>query len=643
MNVEKALKNYLEKKGPKVKADDFYEYFEGNPNAAINVIFKLVNEEIDTMSDDKTLDRVVEILKYIDVILGNCCDANRKIVSRKVKKLTEKLSRILDEKKKSFKNINKIKSEFEKVKRKLESLDNLNSEKNSKQYNFMKYLIDETKNVEYLEFTLKKMPSLVNVKDKNEVPLFRNLIKSYLESIIEYDEENCLYYGNLISLILSQQSFILTDIEKRKCLDEIYKCINKMSNTKKSQKKNLKKIELLNKLIEIIKGLEQKKLDIDDIAAKYDIKIYFDDDELEKAKLVRTPKEGEITDRKVVDEYIISIDGEQALEIDDALSCRKLENGNYLLGVHIASILGYFKYESEIVQEAINRSQAIYLPHKYQTKNNDFNRTIPIFPYQICADKASLKEGEKRLARSYFFEINSKGEVINEFFAKTIVQNNRQLTYEEVNKIIQYGTDDKRLEELIENLKTVTEYLDKKYAATHLYSQIKENVGDYSELRVRKNGSENIVYQSMLLTGNRVAEFFSRNNYPLLYRVHYVNEENNRKLEAMIDVLNRTYSNNQFTQLYELINGIYPKGWYAEEGRHTGLDLEHYCHCTSALRRAADIVVEHALEVCYDKTPTEEELEKLKEEICSKAVEINTKQHHIEYFLTEYQKKHRRS
>ena len=93
----------------------------------------------------------------------------------------------------------------------------------------------------------------------------------------------------------------------------------------------------------------------------------------------------------------------------------------------------------------------------------------------------------------------------------------------------------------------------------------------------------------------------------------------------------------------ELSSDLYSKGWYADVCRQTELDLEHYCHSTSALRRAADIVVKHALEVCYDKTPTEEELEKLKEEICSKAVEINTKQHHIEYFLTEYQKKHRRS
>ena len=641
MNIEKALRNYLNRKGPKIKYDDFCVYCENNADAAINVLFKLANEEIDTMTDSKTLDRVVEVLKYVELIIGNCDDANRKIVNRKIVKLTEKLTRIQIEEYKRFSNMNKIKSEFNKVKRELEVLLDLCEKKDTKQYNFMQYLIEESKNIEYLEYTIKKMPALVNVKDKDEVPLFRNLVKSYLESVIDYNEENVLYYGNLITLIMSQKSFTLSDIEKRKCLEEIYKCINKMSFNKKKQKKNASKLELLKKLTDIIKGNSEKYLDIKEIASKYNIEINFSDTLLEKVHLNKTASEGYMSGREEIDDYIISMDGDTAVEIDDALSCRKLPNGNYLLGVHIASVLGYFPYESDIIQNAITRNQSIYLPHRYQSKSDEFNRTIPIFPYEFCADKASLKEGEKRLARSYLFEIDKDGNIVNETFKKTIITNNKQLTYEDANKIITHGTKDEQLQNTINNLLEVTKILDKKYVSTELYDKIKENVSDTSELRVKRIGSENIVYQSMLLTGNRVAEYFNRNGFPLLYRVHYVNEENNRKLEAMIDNLNRTYKGNQFKNLYQLIEGIYPKGWYAEEGRHTGLDLDHYCHCTSVLRRAADIIVEHALEICYDKEPTKEELEQLKEEIATKVVEINAKQTPIEYFLKEYQKKHR--
>ena len=641
MNIEKALRNYLNRKGPKIKYDDFCVYCENNADAAINVLFKLANEEIDTMTDSKILDRVVEVLKYVELVIGNCDDANRKIINRKIVKLTEKLTRIQIEQYKKFNNMNKIKSEFNKVKRELEVLLDLCEKKDTKQYNFMQYLIEESKNIEYLEYTIKKMPALVNVKDKDEVPLFRNLVKSYLESVVDYQEENVLYYGNLITLIMSQKCFTLSDIEKRKCLEEVYKCINKMSFNKKKQKKNASKLELLKKLTDIIKGESEKYLDIDEIASKYNIEINFSDTLLEKAHLNKMPSEGQISGREEVTDYILSMDGDNAVEIDDALSCKKLPNGNYLLGVHIASVLGYFPYGSEIVQNAITRNQSIYLPHRYQTKSDDFNRTIPIFPYEFCADKASLKEGKKRLTRSYFFEIDKDGNIVNESFKKTIVTNNKQLTYDEANKIITHGSKDGRLQETINSLLEVTKILDKKYISTELYDKIKENVSDTSELRVKRIGSENIVYQSMVLTGNRVAEYFSRNNLPLLYRVHYVNEENNKKLEAMIDNLNRIYKGNQFKNLYQLIEGIYPKGWYAEDGKHTGLDLEHYCHCTSVLRRAADIIVEHALEICYDNEPTKEDIEKLKEEIATKVVEINAKQTPIEYFLKEYQKKHR--
>lgn len=641
MNIEKALRNYLNRKGPKIKYDDFCVYCENNADAAINVLFKLANEEIDTMTDPKTLDRVVEVLKYVELIIGSCDDANRKIVNRKIVKLTEKLTRIQIEEYKKFSNMNKIRSEFNKVKRELEVLLDLCEKKDTKQYNFMQYLIEESKNIEYLEYTIKKMPALVNVKDKDEIPLFRNLVKSYLESVIDYNEENVLYYGNLITLIMSQKSFTLSDIEKRKCLEEIYKCINKMSFNKKKQKKNASKLELLKKLTDIVKGNSERYLDIEEIASKYNIEINFSDTLLEKAHLNKAASEGYMSGREEIDDYIISMDGDTAVEIDDALSCKKLPNGNYLLGVHIASVLGYFPYESDIIQNAITRNQSIYLPHRYQSRSDDFNRTIPIFPYEFCADKASLKEGEKRLARSYLFEIDKYGNVVNESFKKTIITNNKQLIYDDANKIITHGTKDEQLQNTINNLLEVTKILDKKFVSTELYDKIKENVSDTSDLRVKRIGSENIVYQSMLLTGNRVAEYFNRNGFPLLYRVHYVNEENNRKLEAMIDNLNRTYKGNQFKNLYQLIEGIYPKGWYAEEGRHTGLDLDHYCHCTSVLRRAADIIVEHALEVCCDKEPTKEEIKELKEEIATKVVEINAKQTPIEYFLKEYQKKHK--
>ena len=337
----------------------------------------------------------------------------------------------------------------------------------------------------------------------------------------------------------------------------------------------------------------------------------------------------------------MSIDCEDTQEIDDALSCRKLPNGNYLLGVHNVSVLSYFPYESDIVQEAIQRNQSIHLPHKFQGEDGTISRTIPIFPYEFSTDMGALREGKARLTRSYIFEITPSGEVVHEEFVKSITRNNKQLTYEEANQILVKGTDSHQLQKTLENLAAVATILEKKYKGTELYEKVKESREDVTGLVVKKKGSENIVYQAMLLTGNRVAEFFARNNLPLLYRVHEVDRDNKALQEAM-DKINKAYGEKSLKNLISMFQDVYPRGWYAIEGRHEGLDIDHYCHCTSALRRAADIVVEHALEVCYDKKPSAEEIEELRKEIISKAVEINARHTPIEYFAKEYKKKYHR-
>ena len=242
------------------------------------------------------------------------------------------------------------------------------------------------------------------------------------------------------------------------------------------------------------------------------------------------------------------------------------------------------------------------------------------------------------MARSYFFEIDSTGDIVNETFQKTIICNNKQTTYKDIDKVLKHGSSDKELQETVFNLQSVVELLDNRYKGDQFYESIKASTDDPSDLRVNKIGSEKIVYQTMLLTGNRVAEFFANNGYPCLYRVHSVNQSDSKKLQALIGNLTKTYGGEQYNKLYQLIDGIYPKGWYDTKGSHDGLGLEHYCHCTSALRRAADIVVEHALEVCHDNNPKDKELVKLEEEIADRKVEINNRQNPIEWFTKDYKR-----
>ena len=647
-NIEKSLINFVKGTGPIISDEDLSLYTskkqkdKTKADEIINVIFKIITDELESYNGYKSLDTLCELVEFASNLLSDNDDIDRKIVARKLTKLDEKIDRIKEENKSKFVDCEYAFSQLEELRNNLDKIGTQTVEEDTKHYDFMVFLISELRDITYIEYTLNKLPSLVNVKDKNNISLFQNIIKKYIEVSIDDEDDDVLFYSSIISLIMSKPNFYLSIKEKRSTLELINKAIDQLSVKKKRAKQNREKIETLRKLADNIIQDDDKSNRLEVAADRYNISVFFEPELLESARLIRVPRAGELTERKVIDnEFIITIDGTNAIEIDDALSCRKLDNGNYLLGVHIASILGYISYESELIDEAIGRARTIYLPKKYADVDNDFTKAIPIFPYSFSAQTASLLPGNPKLTRSYYFEIDNEGNVVREEFEKTIIRSNHRATFDEVNEILEHGTTNKRLEQTIRYLEEVTDLLDRKYSnGEAIYEQIKESTDDYSDLRVKKIGSEKIVYQTMMLTGNRVAEYFadSSRGYPCLYRVHEVNEENSRKLQTMIDNLTRTYGGDQYRKLYKLIQGIYPRGWYASEGAHAGLGLEHYCHCTSGLRRAADIVVEHALEVCYDTNPSDIELARLETEIQRRAAEINSKQDPIEWFVKDYKR-----
>lgn len=640
-NIEKALTNFVSGKGQRVSDEALCAHAKKDTKSAdeiIDILFNVINRELDYVTGAESLDKVRELLNCVNMIMSNSDTVNRKIVARRTLKLTEKIDRIQIENRNKFLNVKKACEELEKTKVEVMKVAVETEEAETKAYDFMNCLIDTVKDIQSIEVTFKKVPSLVNAKDRKEIPLFENILIKYINSIEDKKVDNALYYCNLLNLISSQRSFDIKEKDKRKCLELIHTEINKLSITKKIQKRNKENIESLRNVIDIIQGKDDKEQKIDEIASKHNIEVFFKPHILEQAKLIKGPKEGAMTGREEIEDYTVTIDGDHVLEIDDALSCRKLDNGNYLLGVHTASVLGYADYDSEFIQTAISRGRSIYLPKKYQTIEGDFDRVIPIFPYEFATNTASLIEGEPRLTRSYYFEIDKNGNVVDERFVKTIIRVNKRLTYEEVDKILKQGTVNKKLGETIKNLETVTARLQKKYKGTEIYEQVKENIDDFNELRVKNVGSQKIVYQTMLVTGNRVAEKFYKNNWPLDYRIHEVNNEDVQKIEKMVENLNKTYGGRQFNQLFEILSGLYPTGSYGLEGAHHGLKLSHYAHCTSRIRRGADILEEHCEEVCFDKEPTKEELINLRNELDSKITLLNLMKDPINLFAKDYKR-----
>ena len=643
-SIDKRLEAYVNKNGQIISNEDLLLWARRDPNAAINTLFAISTEVVECYTGEEKLERLVKILNFALTIMLNLENVNRKIVSRKVQKLYGRIERIKEEHKKKFKNVSQANFELDKIQKLLEQIDQETVSRDTKKFDFVNKLATGVKNLDVVDYTLKNFPCLIRAKDKNDRTLLHNVIIKYIESIKAENDEDVMYYRNLISLLLTKDEIIANEDERKVIISELLATIDEMSACKKVIKRNKTKIEQLKTMIDIIKGdTSAKSKEIALLTKKHNISVNFNEELIEQAKLSRKSKEGQMTGREVVEDYVITIDEKKAKEIDDGLSCKKLPNGNYLLGVHIASVLGYFPYESEIVQEAIRRTRSIYMPKGCQI-GDELNGPIPILPFEFSADVGSLLPGESKLARSYFFEIDEDGNVVNERFVKSIVRSSKKTTYYEIDSILKKGSKDQQLQEVVTNLQAVTNILDKRYKADKLYEQIKEYTKDCSDLSVKRVGAEKIVYQTMLLTGQRVAEFFAKNNYPFIYRVHDVNEDNARKLSTLVDNLTRTYGNDHFERLYQLIDGgLYPKGWYATSGKHSGLSLDHYCHCTSGLRRSADILAEYALEVCYDRQPTPEEIEFLRAELEEKIAWINTKEKQIDWFVKDcgktYQKR----
>ena len=606
-----------------------------NIEEVIDTIIEILNNELPieykTTNNLEKLDYLFEELKS-NIIKAD--ELNKKIVRKKLDKLSFRIDRIITERKRYMLEVeyevSKLESFIDKIDDTINELEN----KENKKVELLKLLIDEQQ-MEHLEYTFNKFPGFVNLKNKDEVSLFRNIINRYLESALVLDEESIMFYSNLIVLLQNQKSLNLSAIEKKQCLEDITRTLNTLTYNKKQAKKHKKEIYWINNLFTLIepdlskdrRTAKSSRLELNTTAEKYDIHNEFEDKYQDAVDSIKLPiNKEDYPDRKVVNDYIVTIDGPDAIEIDDGISCKKLPNGNYLLKVFIADPLGYFDYDSEIIQEAINRVHTIYLP----------KTVIPIFPLSFAADIASLLPGDYKLARGYFFEIDKLGNVVHKSFEKTIIKSSKKANYAEINKVLETGTIDENLGNTINNLSSLMNILENKYQASLLYENIKRNKVDTTELKVNKIGAEKLVYYSMMMVGEEVAKFFAEKGYPCLYRTLEIDKNTTKQLETMVNNVTSTYGGRVYDKLYQLISGIYPKAEYGPSGRHDGLQLEHYCHITSELRRAADIVVEHALEVCYDKVPTEEELIELEKEVDRVANLINNKSKKIDWFTNEY-------
>ncbi len=635
------------KVGDHISRRKFEELLLDDDSTSIeNSLIAFLNTEIDNIIFQGDFTYLFNALRYIEVLIEKYPDLNRKKLKKKLTKLTERVDFISQERRSEFFSRRKVQRRIDDFNEIIYSLqDKLDTVQNN-YYEFFSYFLFNVKNVNYIEQILKNFPNIINSKDKNQNSIFYGLIDNYINTVVNAEtleqNEDILYYNNMLSLFNSKKEFNIDNLEKTKCLQLIYDGIGKLDKKVGNYKQKLHVFSNLKSVI--INDLVDKS--VKNIGKYYNIKMDFDEEITNELKMYQTTYSKMVyPDRKIIgnDEMIITIDGNSAKEIDDALSVKMLPNGNYLLGIHIASVLGYLPYKSQIVQEAISRGSTIYLAKNSVSTSDEesYKSIIPILPYQFSAIDASLLEGQKRLANSYFFEIDKDGNVINKNFQKTIITNSKQMTYKEVNEIFNEGgaSINKKLAITVNLLSDVTASLEKKFHPTKIYETVKQQANNPADLILGNSRSEKIVSNAMILLGSEVANWFKdkKRDYPLLLRVHEINDDCNQKLQEIINNFDFKADKEKFNYLFDSLLGIYPNGRYDIYGRHDGLGLENYTHCSSVLRRSADIVNEHALDICYFNNPTDKDLYALEDDIIKNKNIINAQNNAINYFLDDFQ------
>lgn len=329
--------------------------------------------------------------------------------------------------------------------------------------------------------------------------------------------------------------------------------------------------------------------------------------------------EEEIAKRLDIRERLtFTIDPEDAKDFDDAISFRRLDDTTIEVGVHIADVSHYVQPGTPMDEEALKRSNSVYLA----------DRVIPMLPEQLSNIACSLRPNEDKYSFSAIFEMNESGKISKEWFGKTVIHSNRRFTYEEAQVIIE-GQDGDHQEE-IRTLDKIAKTLREKRLNGGAMNIESEEVrfrfddkGLPSELLIKTSkDAHKLIEEFMLLANRRVATFISnkktkQTEIPFVYRCHDEPDPERvatfnlfiEKFGYDIDVtdpkniskninalLNDIRNKNEFSIIQNMAIRSMAKATYEVQNiGHYGLGFENYTHFTSPIRRYADLLVHRIL------------------------------------------------
>ncbi len=441
-----------------------------------------------------------------------------------------------------------------------------------------------------------------------------------------------------VGVFQKSKNFGFVVLDDKKIKTDIY--ISK-KNSKKARNNQKVVVQILKlpeknkkaegRILEILGNINQAGVDMMSLIKEYDLPYEFPESVINEAKAIKQEvSKKDIPNRlDLRNKIIFTVDGEDAKDLDDAVSVEKLKNGNYLLNVSIADVSYYVQEKSKLDKEAIIRGTSIYM----------LDRVIPMLPKELSNGICSLNQKEDRFAITVLMEINSKGEVVSSNIQKSIIKVTRRMSYKEVQTILDVinNEEDKKIfnlkdkEKLLEECKPYFEHFKRMEELANILKQKREKAGSLnldipeSKITLNEQGvaikvekydmyfANEIIEQFMLTANETVAEKFYWLEAPFIYRVHEVpDEEKIDELNKFLWNLGYKIKGNKdnihpkaFAEVLEEVKGkpeervvsnlvlrtLKVARYEAENKGHFGIASKYYCHFTSPIRRYPDLFI----------------------------------------------------
>ena len=372
------------------------------------------------------------------------------------------------------------------------------------------------------------------------------------------------------------------------------------------------------KIIEILGQKGDRYVEIASVIREHGLPEEFPKKVLDEAEKVAIEIPQEEIDRRldIRDMNIFTIDGEDAKDLDDAVSIEVLDNGNYKLGVHIADVTHYVKEKSKLDKEALKRATSVYLVDK----------VIPMLPKTLSNGVCSLNPFEDKLTLSVFMEINHKGDVVKHDIKETIINSKARMTYTEVSDILE--KDDEKLKKTFAKVaddfftaeklaRILMKRREKRGAIDFDFPEAKiilNNDGDVVDIvQYERRISNRIIEEFMLITNETVAEHFFWLNMPFVYRVHetpahekietlnkfistfgYVIKGDLESVhpKALQGIIEQIHGKTEEKAISTIMLRSLKQARYSPECvGHFGLAAQYYSHFTSPIRRYPDLQI----------------------------------------------------